>query len=316
MNNLSSKNASKSYVTKCLNKDKKMDVQKMKHNYFGSKVENIFKMSRSEINKINDRWIPSHKLKSGRNRAGLHKSIKDFYMNVYDIPQRAKKSADRRSKYLKKKRCGDENEDDDDEESDEEDDDETRGLDHMVEDIQSFNDKDKLRSVKENELISSTDANTYFPEWWLSFLILGMPNLIDYGTKNSFSSGIHVDKKRKRSETSNFQGASKLYGGDKSSSMETIPGKGARQRLHEFANLNKESSNTNNVEPLKEPIHKKIVREIQMAEVKKTKFEIDLELIDKEIELMIQLKESENEIDNLRREKLAIIKNQRRQNNN
>ena len=60
--------------------------------------------------------------------------------------------------------------------------------------------------------------------------------------RNSFSIGMHVERKRKFTKTSNFQRASKLYGADQIGAMETIPGKGARQRWHEYANLNKGST--------------------------------------------------------------------------
>ena len=56
-----------------------MNDETVNYCYFGTKVANIYKSSKSEINKINDRWVPSNKLQSGRNAQGLHRLVCLFF---------------------------------------------------------------------------------------------------------------------------------------------------------------------------------------------------------------------------------------------
>ena len=79
MTKMSEKKAPPNYKEKCKKYDNNMNDETVNYCYFGTKVANIYKSSKSEINKINDRWVPSNKLQSGRNAQGLHRLVCLFF---------------------------------------------------------------------------------------------------------------------------------------------------------------------------------------------------------------------------------------------
>jgi len=244
---LSIKKASSTYNTKMRKKEvyKTVDPTVVNNCFFGQHIDHVFKHAKSEITKINSKWVETNKLRSGRNPRGLHQAIRRFYFEHYEIPEKARSYAKRRVTYLRKEKKDDgekkDEEDNEDGNNDSADfNEEKMGEGKEIEDskLAKLSDEDLLAhlcSEKESILMKELDLTKEFPEWWLSFLVLGLPDLIGYGVRNSFSSGRHVAKKNKGGLLGlGAGGASVLAGGDASTAQTDILSKDARKRLHGY----------------------------------------------------------------------------------
>ena len=204
MTEKANKPASKSYLEKFKKKGSFKDTADtiQNHCFFGSRLNDTFKDAKIHITKILDRWVPAHKLKSGRNTRGLHRALREFHYRTYEFPKEAVESAKRKIKYnLRKKAEG-----------------------------EIYKDKtlEEWKVELEEEMIEDMDLDKQFPEWWLAFLILSRPDIIGFGVRNSFTGGIHLSK-----GVVAPLGKSGLVG-DGSSGEVRIPEKSTRDRFHTF----------------------------------------------------------------------------------
>ena len=71
--------------------------------FFGSQIESVFKDAKNIIQKIQTKWVPANELKSGRNTYALHKYLRRFFYEQYDIHEKAKSSAQRHASYQRTK---------------------------------------------------------------------------------------------------------------------------------------------------------------------------------------------------------------------
>jgi hypothetical protein len=201
-------------------------------------------------------------------------SIREFYYTAHDFPTQASESVKRKIKHQK--------------------DNEKNGRANKEAVITNVPEAVRLQEIK---LLEKLDLDKDYPEFWLTFLILSVPNVIGYGTRNSFSGGQHVANKQLLLPP----GASALAGGDASSGSVPISAKCARERFQQYnkTNGNDNKGNGNGGSDGSSSSNDRLViHEVKIQKQNVTKEDQMMGVIDKAIETLEKLAPSEENLEN------------------
>ena len=168
-------------------------------------------------------------------------------------------------------------------------------------------------------MLESLDMNRYFPDWWLTFLILSKPDIINAGSRNCFCGGQHVAK------GANLPlGKSGLANGDGSSGEPRVPHKSARTRFHTYASQSRQSSSasvssgdgkkTGEEKKSEEGVERRrYIHEVVVSNpMKESMNDRKLKIIEQQIALRLKNGEDENSyiITTLRNRQISILEKQ------
>jgi hypothetical protein len=196
-----------------------------KYQYWGSRIFDIGRESKGIINSyLNKKWVPSWKLKSGRNVTGLHMAIRAFYVDSYLCPHSANEYVAREKRRNKQN----------------------------IKTAESQKVAPPRGEITDEEAVAMYDEkyrtekekykSDYFPKEYLTWLLIGKPNIIGLGIAATLNNG--SDNRRCNQPLDRTaSGASALYGGTQYEAEQTVgAGKETRKRFHEYTNSSKAGS--------------------------------------------------------------------------
>jgi hypothetical protein len=245
--------------------NKFMDTAKWHH--WGNRIFTTAKESKTIINSwLNKKWVPARKLKSGRNVTGLHLAIREFYITSYLCPVKAKQYVDRERRRISKaiKDAASENKP------------APRGP--LTDEEETTMYDSKMTDEK-----SKRSAEHFFPEEYLTWLLIGKPNIIGLGVCATLNSG-YDNRIPNRPSDRNVSGASALLGGTQYDADQPVgASRDARRRFHEYNATSSVSGSSTST--------KTIQHTVSICKPEEDQIYKKMKLLEKEIAICEQLQE-------------------------